>query len=225
VNFDDLYQEYALMVHRRACYLLADPEMAADVEQQTWINVWRSLDTLKPENVRGWLLMIVTNAARDAVRTQKNRAKYLAATTLEAYTERFEEAPEVADPVNCDPLEQWIAREEQTVLEEQRQALYQGIARLRKPKHRQALLCELNCVHVADRQTLYEAKRYLVAQMKRTLIPQDKQELTLAEKLERIREICARSDKGEKSTALAEEYKLSPRYIRTVVSQHRRRQA
>jgi len=88
--FQWLVERYADLVSRLARTLLADRALAEDATQEAWVDVWRSLarfDTGQP--FRPWLLTVVANRCRKAVR-------HRSLPTIPLDADAFE-APNVAD--------------------------------------------------------------------------------------------------------------------------------
>jgi RNA polymerase sigma-70 factor (ECF subfamily) len=71
LTFDALYTRYQPVVRRRLQTLLRRyPEEVEDVQQETFIKVWRALAQVQPQsNVRAWIVRIATNTAIDRLRT------------------------------------------------------------------------------------------------------------------------------------------------------------
>lgn len=60
----------------RVAYVVggADAELAQDAVQATWVIAWRKLGTVRdPASVKGWLVAIAANEARQLVRRQHRR--------------------------------------------------------------------------------------------------------------------------------------------------------
>lgn len=68
--FSALYQQHAKAAYGLALRLTADPALAEDVFQETMLRVWRSTASLRPGNIRGWVLCIV---GRECIRLMKRR--------------------------------------------------------------------------------------------------------------------------------------------------------
>jgi RNA polymerase sigma-70 factor (ECF subfamily) len=69
-----VYQRYAGPVFSVALSLLGDPDMAADVTQQTFIKAWRAASTYDPERSLGpWIYAIARRTAIDAHRRRSSR--------------------------------------------------------------------------------------------------------------------------------------------------------
>jgi RNA polymerase sigma factor (sigma-70 family) len=53
----------------------ADTELAQDAVQAAWVVAWRKLGSVRePEKVKGWLVAVAANEARQLVRRQRRRA-------------------------------------------------------------------------------------------------------------------------------------------------------
>ena len=59
----------------RIAYLVSgDLDVAADAEQAAWANAWRRLGTLRdPARLKGWLMALAANEARQILRSQRRR--------------------------------------------------------------------------------------------------------------------------------------------------------
>lgn len=75
----------------RVAFIVAqDREAARDAVQATWERVWRDPPVLRaPQSLRGWLLAVASNEARQASRRERRAA---------AREERFGWSPSQADP-------------------------------------------------------------------------------------------------------------------------------
>lgn len=71
--FNRLVLAYQDAVYTHACYLLHDPDLAADITQDTFLTAWRKLDQYRGGSWRAWLMRIATNACLDELRRQKRR--------------------------------------------------------------------------------------------------------------------------------------------------------
>ena len=71
-TFSRLVQEHQGMLYRVAYTFLHHPEDCRDVLQDALIKAWRNSHTLrKPEAFRSWMIRIVVNCAKDALRKKK----------------------------------------------------------------------------------------------------------------------------------------------------------
>lgn len=67
--FQQLVEAYHGIVWRTARILLRDSALTEDVVQEAWIDAWRGLPRLQnPHTLRSWLLTVVTNRCRMALR-------------------------------------------------------------------------------------------------------------------------------------------------------------
>jgi RNA polymerase sigma-70 factor, ECF subfamily len=67
--FDALVEEHSAAVYRLARSIVIDPSLAADVTQDTFVQVWRHLDQFRGDgSVRSWILRIAHNTAVSALR-------------------------------------------------------------------------------------------------------------------------------------------------------------
>ncbi|WP_216901859.1 RNA polymerase sigma factor SigE [Nocardia alni] len=102
-SWDELVREHADRVYRLAYRLTGDPQDAEDLTQETFIRVFRSLQSYQPGTFEGWLHRITTNLFLDMVR-RRNRIR------MEALPEDYDRVPsEGPDPeqayhdANLDP--------------------------------------------------------------------------------------------------------------------------
>ena len=70
--FNVLVDRYQARAYNLCLRMLGDGDAAADVAQDAFISAYRHLPSLRGE-FRPWLMRIVTNACRDALRSQKRR--------------------------------------------------------------------------------------------------------------------------------------------------------
>lgn len=119
--FDELFRRYEDYVYRIAYGIVGDPEVAADVTQDVFVQVYRSLRFFrKGSRFSTWLYRIAANRAVDAARSMKRRSR--------AHTE--ENLEQRADP-NGDPA----AGDDQLDLQERVMAVMDRLP----PQHREAL--------------------------------------------------------------------------------------
>lgn len=72
--FEALLTRYEKQVYHQALRLLANPEDAADVTQEVFLKVWRSLPSFHGESsFSTWLYRLTDNAAIDLLRREKKR--------------------------------------------------------------------------------------------------------------------------------------------------------
>lgn len=85
--FEEIVARYQARVFRLACRLSGDQSDAADVLQETFLQVYRNLGSFRGESLFGtWLYRIATNAALMQRRTRARRP----AESLEAFLPRFD---------------------------------------------------------------------------------------------------------------------------------------
>jgi RNA polymerase sigma-70 factor (ECF subfamily) len=84
---DVIYRAYRARIYSFLLRFLADPEIAADITQDTFTRTYRAFDTLTREHrVLPWLYRIANNAAIDHVRRRK-RIPWLRLAKIENSTE------------------------------------------------------------------------------------------------------------------------------------------
>ena len=89
--FERLVREHYADMARLAYVITGDRSLAEDAVQSAWVAAWRQIGTVRsPERVRGWLLTVAANEARQLAR---RRARVRTA----------ELDPQVADPGRVDP--------------------------------------------------------------------------------------------------------------------------
>jgi RNA polymerase sigma-70 factor (ECF subfamily) len=67
-QWDTIVREYSAVVYKLAYRLTGDPYDAEDLTQETFIRVFRSLDSFVPGSFEGWIRRITTNLFLDSVR-------------------------------------------------------------------------------------------------------------------------------------------------------------
>jgi len=74
-NIDELVVEHSAAVFRLARSVVQDAALADDVTQETFIKVWKHLDTFRGESsLRSWILRIAHNTAVSTLRTIRDSA-------------------------------------------------------------------------------------------------------------------------------------------------------
>lgn len=69
--FRSIYRRHGEALYRLALGLTGDPELAADVVQETWLRAMRGLDTFRwSSSLRTWLCGIAVNCCRESWRTE-----------------------------------------------------------------------------------------------------------------------------------------------------------
>jgi RNA polymerase sigma factor (sigma-70 family) len=101
--WEDIVRDHGDRVYRLAYRLAGNQHDAEDITQETFIRVFRSLDSFKPGSFEGWLHRITTNVFLDMVR----RRQRIRMESLPEETDRIagrEPSPEAAwDAANLDP--------------------------------------------------------------------------------------------------------------------------
>jgi RNA polymerase sigma factor (sigma-70 family) len=71
-QFQRLFEEFSAPLHNYVLRMVADPDRAADITQDTFIKAYRKLDTLTDAtSTRSWLYRIATNTAIDEMRRRR----------------------------------------------------------------------------------------------------------------------------------------------------------
>ena len=70
-SWDDVVREHADRVYRLAYRLTGNQHDAEDLTQETFVRVFRSLDSYRPGTFEGWLHRITTNLFLDMVRRRQ----------------------------------------------------------------------------------------------------------------------------------------------------------
>ncbi len=78
--FNTLVLRYQDAVYNLAYRILGDSDAATDASQEAFISAYRALERFRGDNLKAWLMRIVTNACYDELRRQKRRPT----TSLEA---------------------------------------------------------------------------------------------------------------------------------------------
>lgn len=74
-DINDLVVEHSAAVFRLARSVVQDAALADDVTQETFIKVWKHLDTFRGESsIRSWILRIAHNTAVSTLRTIRDSA-------------------------------------------------------------------------------------------------------------------------------------------------------
>ena len=106
VAFNAIVERYQRYAYNLALRMLHDPSAAEDVTQEAFFSAYRNITRFRGGSLRSWLLTIVANGARDALRSPGRRRN----TSLEAYTEGSDPAGPWHDPGD-QPEEQAIRSE------------------------------------------------------------------------------------------------------------------
>ena len=83
VAFNAIVERYQARAYNLALRMLRSPAAAEDATQEAFFSAYRHIGSFRGGSLRSWLLTIVANAARDALRAPSRRRT----TSLEAYTE------------------------------------------------------------------------------------------------------------------------------------------
>ena len=68
MDFEQLYNQYSPQIFRVCMGYINDPEQAKDLTQETFISVWRNLDTFRNESkISTWIFRIATNNCLRAI--------------------------------------------------------------------------------------------------------------------------------------------------------------
>jgi len=77
-EFDALYDEHKTTVFRFACYLTQNREEAEELFQEAWLRVVKHFSKISEERTfKSWILTIVANLHRDALRRKRIRRLFL----------------------------------------------------------------------------------------------------------------------------------------------------
>lgn len=72
-SFNQLVHRYETRVFNLCYRMLADPDIAADAAQDTFLSAFRHIHTFRGGSFRSWLLRIATNTCYDVLRARKRR--------------------------------------------------------------------------------------------------------------------------------------------------------
>jgi RNA polymerase sigma-70 factor (ECF subfamily) len=71
ISFEDLYRNEYPRLYRRVLSLVACPQEAEDLTQETFLKAWRAWPPAHATNLYGWLSCIATHTALDALRRHR----------------------------------------------------------------------------------------------------------------------------------------------------------
>ena len=107
--FEGLYRQHQAGVYSFVRSQIREPELAADLTQQTFVRAWESLARLRrPGAFRGWLYQIAANLVRDEVKSGRAR---LEVTVSELGDEEQTSAPLDLAAANDGPESAIVSRE------------------------------------------------------------------------------------------------------------------
>ncbi|MCS7001638.1 MAG: sigma-70 family RNA polymerase sigma factor [Dehalococcoidia bacterium] len=105
--FNRLVDRYQVPIFNFARRMLADPELAADATQETFLNAFEHLGRFRGGSLKTWLLRIAANACYDQLRYRKRRPS----TSLDQLVLDPEEPRDFADD-RVELPEQFALRQE-----------------------------------------------------------------------------------------------------------------
>ena len=130
--FEGLVTRYEKQVYHQALRLLGHPEDAADVTQEVFLKVWRSLPAFQGDSsFATWLYRLTDNAAIDLLRREKKRR---GDASLD--DEEYQWDATLADPE--------ASPERKLEQQELRRAVSEGLNRLSEEHRRVLVLREIN---------------------------------------------------------------------------------
>lgn len=106
--FNQLVRLYETRVYNLCFRMLGDPDLAADVTQDSFISAYRNLAKFRGGMFRSWLLRIATNACYDALRARKRRR----VTSLQAMSEDEDGGTGFELPDNSESPDEFALRRE-----------------------------------------------------------------------------------------------------------------
>ncbi|MBI3694577.1 MAG: sigma-70 family RNA polymerase sigma factor [Acidobacteria bacterium] len=77
-DFERIYQQHLPEVFRYACRCVGRREVAEEMTAEAFLELYRRLDGLSEENLRGWLMTVVRNRATDYWRRAALESRYTA---------------------------------------------------------------------------------------------------------------------------------------------------
>ncbi len=106
VAFNAIVERYQKRAYNLALRMLRDPSAAEDATQEAFFSAYRSIARFRGGNLRSWLLTILANGVRDALRSPARRRT----SSLEATIEKGDPGGTWPDPAPL-PDEQAISAE------------------------------------------------------------------------------------------------------------------
>jgi RNA polymerase sigma factor (sigma-70 family) len=149
-EFARIFEEYSSPIYNYVLRMVADPDRAADVTQDTFIKAYRKLDTLTDaSSTRSWLYRIATNTAIDDMR--RRRMVSAVPDDSPVFTNRADDRPGPEAQAMASTLDERVQR---------------ALMSLR-PNHRQCLLLsdleDMSAQHIGEVMGLsYAAVRTLL---------------------------------------------------------------
>lgn len=99
--FNALVERYQQLLYAVALRMLADPQAAADVTQDSILAAWQHLADFRSGSVRAWLTRIVVNRCYDALRSRQRRPEHSLDILLETQPETEALAGQAPDPLQA----------------------------------------------------------------------------------------------------------------------------
>lgn len=110
-RFADLVSKYRSPIHRYVLAVVRNPTVAEDLTQETFLRVFRKLETLRDDTkVSAWLYRISTNLCRDHYRRSSRSPK-----TVSIEASREDECTALQETLadrDRPPLDQWLEQDE-----------------------------------------------------------------------------------------------------------------
>jgi RNA polymerase sigma-70 factor (ECF subfamily) len=82
---EQLYHRYSRMLHSLAYHMVADPQVAEDITQESFLAIWRRATSYSPQSgaARSWLVSIVHHRTIDYLRSVRRRSTSMKEAPLE----------------------------------------------------------------------------------------------------------------------------------------------
>ena len=71
--FEQLLMRHRTTVWNTALAITHDTDLAAEVLQETFIKLWKRLDTWRGENIKAWITIIANHTAIDLMEKERRR--------------------------------------------------------------------------------------------------------------------------------------------------------
>ncbi len=75
-KFEELYRKHVQAVFRFALYCVGRRDVAEDLTSETFLALYRNLDSIDESLLPGWLITVTRNRARNFWRQQKTERRY-----------------------------------------------------------------------------------------------------------------------------------------------------